>query len=260
MRSVDRLGALHRDVRGRVVRCLASGDLPGRSCGLIVDIPGGVESGEIAERHTGMQELGNAAGYVVVQPDSPLDGWAYAVDSVRIRSFLDQLIEALGVDRTRVHIGGHSSGGFMAWVFVCDHADLIASAAPLGAGASLGEQPSCDFDVAGHPAEEVDILLAHGRNDEIVPFGTALAQRNLVVTAWAMTETAVLVDEPTYRWTRWTSPHGTVLEFLEFDWSGGALGGHCYPGVTDRIGCGSDTPVHYGKAALDFYIAHPRDA
>jgi pimeloyl-ACP methyl ester carboxylesterase len=228
------------------------------SCGVIVDIPGGVENGEFAERHTRMQQLGGAAGYVVVQPSSPSGGWDYSTDSVRIRSFLDQLIGALDLDRKRVHIGGHSLGGFMAWVFVCDHADLIASAAPLGAGASTDGLVSCDFDAPGHPSQEVDIFLAHGRNDQIVPFSGALAQRDLVVTSWDMTETAVLASEPTYRWTRWTSARGTVFEFLEFDWTGGELGGHCYPGVTEEVGCGSDTPVHYGEAALDFYIAHPR--
>lgn len=230
------------------------------SCGLIVDVAGGGGSGEFAEIHTRMAALGNAAGHVVVQPDGPEDGWDYPVDSVRIRSFLDQLIEALDLDRDRVHIGGHSAGGYMAWIFVCDHADLIASAAPLGAGASTQEDPSCDFDVPGHPSEEVDIFLAHGRPDEIVPFSTALAQRDLVVTAWSMTEGEALADEPTYRWTRWTSPQGTVLEFLEFDWSGGrGLGAHCYPGAAGEAGCGSDTPVNYGEAALDFYLAHPKD-
>ena len=229
------------------------------SCGVIVDVPGGREDGEAAELHTGMQELGNAAGYVVVQPDNPSRWWAYPADSVRMRSFLDQLIEALEVDQNRVHIGGHSAGGNMAWVFVCDHADLIASAAPIGTGASTEEDPSCDFDIPGHPSEEVDIFFAHGRNDSMVPFESALAQRDLVVTTWNMTETEILADEPTYLWTRWTSPQGTVFEFLEFDWSGGSLGGHCYPGASATAGCGSDTPVHYGEAALDFYIAHPKD-
>ncbi len=229
------------------------------SCGLIVDVPGGVQDGESAERHTGMQELGNAAGYVVVQPDNPGRWWDYPVDSVRMRSFLDQLIEVLDVDRNRVHIGGHSAGGYMAWALVCDHADLIASAAPLGAGASTDESPSCDFDVPGHPSEEVDIFLAHGRSDTMVSFDSALAQRDRVVSEWDMTETAVLADEPTYSWTQWTSPQGTVFEFLEFSWSGGFLGNHCYPGSAAEVGCGSDTPVHYAEAALDFYITHPKD-
>jgi poly(3-hydroxybutyrate) depolymerase len=229
------------------------------SCGLIIDVPGGVGSGEDAESNTGMAASGNAAGYVVVQPNTPGEGWNYPVDSGRIRSFLDRLIEALDLDRDRVHIGGHSNGGYMAWVFVCDHADLIASAAPLGAGATTDEHPSCDFDVPGHPSQKVDLFLTHGRTDEIVPFSTAVAQRDLVVAAWAMTESEVIADEPTYRWTRWTSPQGTVLEFLEFEWFGGMLAGHCYPGVSTEVGCGSDTPIHYGQAALDFYVAHPKD-
>lgn len=234
-------------------RCLSE------SCGLIVDVHGKGMDAAWSERHTGLQGLGNAAGYVVVQPSSPGLGWDYAVDSVRIRSFLDQLIAALAIDTNRVHIGGGSQGGFMSWVFVCDHAELIASAAPLAAGADRGSDMSCPFDTERSPAQEVDVLLVHGRNDRMVPFDTALEQRDLVVAAWSMTETEILADEPGYRWTRWTSPTGTVFEFLEYDWKGGALGGHCVPGATAAYGCGADTPVHYGEAALEFYIAHPKD-
>ncbi len=69
-----------------------------------------------------------------------------------------------------------------------------------------------------------------------------------------MTETEILVDEPTYRWTRWTNANGTVLEFLEHD------AGHCFPGVDYApFGCSADDPVHYGEAALEFYVAHPKD-
>ena len=70
----------------------------------------------------------------------------------------------------------------------------------------------------------------------------------------------VLADEPTYRWTRWTNEQGTVLEFVEFDWTTPTGEGHCYPGGVGSGGCGIDTPIHYGEAALNFYIAHPKDA
>jgi hypothetical protein len=56
-----------------------------------------------------------------------------------------------------------------------------------------------------------------------------------------------------------TACEGTVSELIEHDSSGGALGGHCYPGVSWTIGCGEDTPIHYGQAALDFSINHPKD-
>jgi pimeloyl-ACP methyl ester carboxylesterase len=237
---------------------------PEVGCGLIVDVHGYTGSGAVAEQHTGMQALGNDAGFVVVQPNNPEQSWDYTVDAGRIRSFLDQLIDGLALDSDRVHFGGFSQGGTMTWRFVCDHSDLIASAAPAGAGATyLEDYPvpaiSCDFDTEGHPAHEVDILYVHGRSDTDVPFETAVEQRDLVVSAWELTETEILVDEPDYRWTRWTSPERTAFEFLEHDWRGGFLGGHCYPGRAGKVGCGTDTPVAYGEAALQFYISHPKN-
>ncbi len=208
--------------------------------------------------------MGNDAGFVVVQPNNPDDSWDHEVDDDRIRSFIDQLIDGLVLDRDRVHFGGFSQGGAMTWRFVCDHSDLIASAAPIGAGATYPDDfpvpsISCDFDSTSLPAHEVDILYVHGRSDRDVPFETAVELRDAVVSAWEMSEANIVVDEPDYRWTQWTSPQGTVFEFLEHDWQGGFLGGHCYPGRTGKVGCGTDTPIAYGEAALQFYIDHPKD-
>jgi polyhydroxybutyrate depolymerase len=234
------------------------------SCGLVVDVHGFTASSDFAERHTGMQALGNDAGYVVVQPDNPKPSWDPEIDDDRVRSFLDQLIEALALDRDRVHIGGFSEGGWMTWRFICNHSDLIASAAPIGAGATSTELGtsgvSCDFDATGFPAQEVDILYMHGRGDTgETAFDGAVEQRDLVVSSWEMTETATIADQPDHRWTRWTSPNGSVFEFVEHDWKGGGLGAHCYPGATAVIGCGADTAVNYAEAALQFYTDHPKD-
>ena len=233
-------------------------------CGLIVDVHGYTGNGALAEQHTGMQALGNDAGYVVVQPNNTKDSWDPKVDDDRVRSFMDQLIDGLALDINRVHIGGFSQGGWMTWRFVCDNSDLIASAAPAGAGASYpADEPvsgvSCDFDAESLPAAQVDILYIHGRSDSDVPFETAVEQRDLVVSAWEMVESDIVADEPDYLWTRWASPKGTVFEFLEHDWRGGFLGGHCYPGGSGKVGCGTDTPVNYGEAALQFYIDHPKN-
>jgi len=139
-------------------------------------------------------------------------------------TFMVELPNGIGLalDRNRVHIGGFSQGGWMTWRFVCDNSDLIASAAPIGAGATYPDEEtvpgiSCDFNAEGFPTEQVDILYMHGRSDPDVPFETAIEQRDLVVAAWDIVETEILVDEPDYRWTRWTSPEGTVFEFLEHD-------------------------------------------
>ena len=152
----------------------------------------------------------------------------------------------------------------MTWRFVCNHADLIASAAPIGAGASYDDEAfppgvSCDFDGISQPAREVAILYVHGTTDSDVPFDTATQQRDLVISAWELGDVDLLADEDDYRWSRWTSQQGTAFEFLEHDWSGGFLGGHCYPGAAAMVGCGTDTPVNYGEAALAFYMEHPQN-
>jgi pimeloyl-ACP methyl ester carboxylesterase len=234
----------------------------GAGCGLIIDVHGYRANGPWAERHTGMQGIGNAAGYVVVQPNSPQFSWNHETDDDRVRSFMDRLIDGLSLNRNRVHIGGFSQGGWLTWRFVCDHSDLIASAAPAGAGASYpDDEPvpgvSCDFDADGSPAQQVDIFYTHGTEDHDQPFETAIQQRDLVIASWDMAQESVLADESDYRWTRWTNAQGTVFEFLEHDWQG-AFDGHCYPGAAANIGCGTETPVHYGEAALQFYIDHPK--
>lgn len=236
---------------------------PTQGCGLIVDVHGYTANGAFAERHSNLRDLGNDAGYVVVQPNNPKHSWIHDVDDDRVRAFMERLIDALGLDDTKVHMGGFSQGGWMTWRFVCNHSDLIASAAPIGAGASYDDEPvpgvSCDFNDSGLPVHEVDVLYVHGTTDPDVPFATAVRQRDLLVDAWEMAQPEVLAEGEGYRWSRWTNARGTVFEFIEHDWSGGSLGGHCYPGVSERIGCGADLAIHYGQAALEFYVAHPKN-
>jgi poly(3-hydroxybutyrate) depolymerase len=219
-------------------------------CGLIVDFPPSGLNGEETDANTNMKALGNAAGYVVVQP-SRSRGYSGAGKD---RMFFDALIGALDIDVSRVHVGGASRGGSQAWYFVCDHADLIASAAPHASGVIY-----CDSEGNRLPAEQVDILVFHGRNDSTFPIAQTVTQLEFVIESWGMTASEVLADEPTYQWTRWANEQGTVLEFVEFDWTTPTGEGHCYPGGVGRGGCGVDTPIHYGEAALDFYIAHPKD-
>jgi hypothetical protein len=85
------------------------------SCGVIVDVHPTGMTWETEERGTSLRQLGPDAGYIVVQPQSPHWEWNYTVDASRIRRFLDRLIHELDVDPDRVHIGGASGGGFMAW-------------------------------------------------------------------------------------------------------------------------------------------------
>jgi poly(3-hydroxybutyrate) depolymerase len=199
-----------------------------------------------------------------VQPDNTTkDSWDASSDDDAIRAFLDSLIAELGIDRNRVHMGGFSQGGWMTWRFVCNHADLIASAAPIGAGASFDDEAgfgfSCDFEVGALPTAEVDVVYVHGTDDPDIPCETAVQQRDLMVEAWEMEGPEIVMETADLRWSRWASTTGTVLEFIEHDWVGGMLGGHCYPGSGATHGCGEDTDIHYADVAISFYLAHPKD-
>ena len=225
------------------------------SCGLIVDFRPNVLTADETDVGTNMRALGNAAGFVVVQPNSS----SGAVAASRDRLFLDALIDALDIDTNRVHAGGGSTGGFQTWHFICDHADLIASAAPHASGRGNAPGESCDFSETRSPSEQVDVLISHSRNDNRVRFERATDQLDLVVQHWDLAVDQVLIDEDDYTWTRWTNDLGTVVEFLEFDWTKPNGYGHCYPGGEGPAGCSVDNPVHYGEAALAFYIAHPKN-
>jgi hypothetical protein len=83
------------------------------------------------------------------------------------------------VDPAKIHIMGYSQGGAMAWRFVCNHSDLIASAAPLSANEGEchtdTQTVTCDFTAnPPHPpvdaAHKVHIFYAHGTNDDRVHF------------------------------------------------------------------------------------------
>ena len=225
------------------------------SCGLIVDFRPNVLTGDETDVETNMRALGNAAGFVVVQPNSTSGRDA----AYRDRIFFDALIVALDIDANRVHVGGGSTGGFQTWHFICDHADLIASAAPHASGRSNAPNESCDFTKDRSPAEQVDILISHSRYDNRVRFERGTDQLDLVAQSWDLAVDQVLIEEDDYTWTRWTNDIGTVVEFLEFDWTKPNGYGHCYPGGVGPAGCSPDNPVHYGEAALAFYLAHPKN-
>ncbi len=86
---------------------------PKDGCGLIADVHGGGGGccdGAVADLHTNMQALGTGAGYVVVQPNvpgkTPESEWVHGDHDLRLRALMEQLIDALNLDRNRVQIGG----------------------------------------------------------------------------------------------------------------------------------------------------------
>jgi poly(3-hydroxybutyrate) depolymerase len=138
-------------------------------------------SGSDVENYVQLLPLAETRGFLYCYPDSTKDPWgkefwnstdASAYDSgtnmVDDAGYLRSLIEQIGtqfkVDGKRVHLVGHSNGGFMCYRMACESADLIAGIASMG-GMTFLETNFCQ------PSERVNILHIHGTADQIVPYG-----------------------------------------------------------------------------------------
>jgi len=237
---------------------------PPAGCGLILDVHGFTMSGDMEDANTGMRALGEANGYLVVQPTANGNpaSWA-AADYPKVYAFvLDAL--TLDVDPDRVHVTGFSQGGQMTFAMVCQWPETFASAAP---GAAAGGE--C-FDAGGTPPTvAIPILQIHSTADSLVPFSAAEAQRDGVIAAYGLGAGTAAGSGTGFSRMRYENAGGDVLEFLQHDYSaGGLINGHCYPGSTDPGGlpnqlmsfaCTPPNAFVYGDEVMSFFIAHPRD-
>jgi dienelactone hydrolase len=119
------------------------------------------------------------------------------------------------VDKKRVHFDGYSMGGWMTWRFICAHADIIASAAPIAAGSGGA---SCEFSDAQKPVRELPIFYTHGTTDGLVSFNTATTMRDAIISAWGLRQKDVVAEGADYKWLRYDNAKGTIFEFAQHDW------------------------------------------
>ncbi len=240
------------------------------ACGLVFDVHGFSMNAAMEEANTHLAALGKQYGYIVVQPNAPgnkppLSSWTPTTDDAKVFAFMQLAIKVWHPDDRRIHFTGFSQGGAMTWRFICDHADVLASAAP-GAGSG------CAFSGAEMPSREIDILDLHGTKDALIDFDTvAVPQRDAVIAAWNMDAGTKIAGDATFTRTRYTSPSGTVLEFLQHDYAAGpclvTIDGHCFPGSDDPGGlqgqacsfkCLPPNAFTWGEEVMQFFIAHPR--
>ncbi len=241
--------------------CVAGG------CGLVLDVHGATMSGKMEDNNTGLRALGDKYGYVVVNPNAnpapPSAAWKPDIDDAKVFAFLELALKTLAVDRNRVHMTGFSQGGMMTSRFLCRHADVFASVAPA---AGTG----CTFKGSDTPSREVAVLYLHGETDALVAYGLGTAQRDAAVAAWKLGPETTLASDGSHKWTRRTSPSGTVFEFIQhrYEASSFVLKGHCYPGSKDLkggepgqlfgFGCEGTNAFVWGEAVMKFFRDHPR--
>ena len=118
-----------------------------------------------------------AGGFVSAYPDGTLDsqgnGFWNATDATcdfdrtgvddigYLTGVIDEIQAELEIDPRRIYLFGHSCGGFMAYRFACEKADVVAAIVSV-AGATFAEPADCA------PSEPVSVVQIHGLADDIV--------------------------------------------------------------------------------------------
>ncbi len=234
------------------------------ACGVILDVHGKDMDGPQEELETGLAALGQQHGYLVIQPTAnltaplvgsePKPGWNFGADPPNVADFVERTIAAFHADENRIHVTGFSQGGVMTSALVCANPGRFASVAPAGAAA-----PSCDAMVGSG----VDVIYMHGRADALAPFSLAEGSTATLRMLMGAGEGEIVSTDDQHDWTRYTGSDGTVLEFIAHDYTSvlGFLGGHCFPGSTSAgtLACKQAAAFAWGRAAMDFFIAHPKD-
>ncbi len=124
-----------------------------------------------------LQEDANNNGYIFAKPDGSQDGlgefywnatdaccdmWGNNPDHV---GYLLALVESIkskyNVDPQRVHLIGHSNGGFMCHRMACEASEVFASVTSIS-GAMWNDSENCQ------PEEPIHVLNIHGTFDPVI--------------------------------------------------------------------------------------------
>lgn len=166
---------------------------PNQSYPALLMLHGGGGTSEIMARSSGMSNVGDTNGFLVIypqgaardggQPDLPT--WnaggccAYAmrenIDDVGfMREVVAKVASSYSVDQSRVFVAGMSSGAMMAQRLACEASDVFAGAASV-AGSLLVEPCA--------PSRPIPLLMINGTADQSVPYqgglGSTLATQNI---------------------------------------------------------------------------------
>jgi polyhydroxybutyrate depolymerase len=145
---------------------------PARPMPVVLDFHGYTSNGAEEEYLDHMTVKGDAAGFIVVQPDGLNNSWnagaccgqsaSAGVDDVGfVGAMVDALEEKLCVDTARVFATGMSNGGFMSHRLACELSDRIAAVAPVAGVNGVAE---CN------PTRPVPVLHFHGTDDPTIPY------------------------------------------------------------------------------------------
>ncbi|WP_018332861.1 extracellular catalytic domain type 1 short-chain-length polyhydroxyalkanoate depolymerase [Actinomycetospora chiangmaiensis] len=221
---------------------------------LLVMLHGGTQDADTFAAATGMDDLAEREGFVVVYPEqsrsaNPMGYWNWfepahqgrSGEAALIAAIAGRVSEAHGVDRERVFVAGFSAGAAMAAVMGAAYPDLVAgvgihSGLPAGSARDVG---SAFAAMRGAPyrvaATSVPTVVVHGSDDPTV---AAVNGTRAVEAALADHPGCARTEErggggSARSWTRerWTDRDGTMraehwtVHGSGHAWSGGRAGG-----------------------------------
>ncbi len=145
---------------------------------LVLMLHGRTGNGKLASGiYYGWKPLSEKEGFIVAFPTalgSPTS-WKGAwmgkptEDSKFLAEVIDLLTQELRIDKNKVFMTGHSSGGFMSYSFASTHSEKIAAIAPV-AGQLVSRKK---------PKVPLSVISFHGMADNIVPYGKSGSRQGM---------------------------------------------------------------------------------
>jgi pimeloyl-ACP methyl ester carboxylesterase len=248
------------------------------ACGLIFDVHGGTMAGAQMRDNTKLHELAPRKGYLVVHPSATPEttggSWNFDTDAPKLADFMTRMIKAFHVDQQRVHFTGFSMGSGMTFWFLCNHADVLASVAPIsGASADMIMDTATGMNCLDSigPEPRIPILFMNGIDDQALAIDLARQRVEGLVRRLELTGGEQIAGDGHWSRKRWKGSDHMLLDFIEHDYGGQAvLGGHCIPGGSDVPGSANnfilnattcttgEIDLHWGEVVLQWFIEHPK--
>jgi poly(hydroxyalkanoate) depolymerase family esterase len=257
---------------------------------LLVALHGCTETGDDFARVSGLTQLAERRGFLVVYPeqsilDNPVRCWNWFLPSNVVRGIgepaiiagiTDRVREQYSIDPRRIYVTGGSAGGVLSVIMAATYPDIYAAAGVVAGCEYLCDplrlrSPQTAGDLAyaamGDRARPVPVILFQGTGDIVVPPITAAR----IVGQWARTDDRALAgnghitDTPTHTLPG-SVPGGRTFTHTTYETTTGTTlideylidgAGHAYPG-----GCGCDPfgdPTGPDASTLqwDFFLRHP---
>src|SRR5437660_10240743 len=143
----------------------------GKPLPLLLVFHGGRTRAQNMVSYTGMSDLADREGFIVVYPGGTDKFWndgrknAPQADDVGfIRTLIDHLEKTLSIDHHRIYATGISNGGMFTQRLACELSSTIAAIASVAA--SMPE----DFAVQCKPSAPISVLMIHSTEDPLVPY------------------------------------------------------------------------------------------